>query len=522
MIKMSEIPHQHGTNKNSERYDVSKLLHLKHVFVVLVAWTALTACAVGPEFLAPAAPKTSSYTSMPLATETVATAVSGGEGQRFVYGQDIPAQWWTLFHSEALDSLIRQALADSPTLAAAQAALRQAMENRRARMGALFPSVDADFSANRRQFTGATFGQPDSPGNILTLYNASVRVSYSLDLFGGTRRGLEDLQAQVDYQRYLLEGSYLTLTANLVTTAVQEASLRARIRATREILAAEEQQLELVERRFQLGGASRSDVLAQKSQLAQTRTTLPPLEKLLSQNRHQLAVLAGRLPVDAGALPEFELQGFNLPEELPVSISSSLVRQRPDIRASEELLHSACARIGIATANLYPDLTITGNYGSESTLLTGLFSGGTAIWGIGAGILQPIFRGGELTARRRAAIAAYDQAEAQYRDTVLQAFQNVADVLYALELDARTLKAQADAEAAARDTLDLTLKQFQYGAVGYLSLLNAQQQYQQSRINLVQAQAARFADTAALFQALGGGWWNRDQVARTKPESMQK
>jgi NodT family efflux transporter outer membrane factor (OMF) lipoprotein len=255
-------------------------------------------------------------------------------------------------------------------------------------------------------------------------------------------------------------------------------------------------------------------VLTQQSQLAQTRTTLPPLEKQLSQSRHQLAVLAGKFPGNAVALPEFELRGFNLPVELPVSIPSSLVRQRPDIRASEELLHSACSRIGIATANLFPQLTITGNYGSESTILTGLFSGGTNIWSIGAGILQPIFRGGELTAKRRVAIAAYDQAEAQYRETVLQAFQNVADVLRALELDARTLKAQADAEAAARESLDLTQKQFQLGAVSYLSLLNAQQQYQQALISLVQAQAARFADTAALFQALGGGWWNRE------PEQM--
>lgn len=494
---------------------MSKHLHLKHAFVLLVAGIALTSCAVGPDFLAPAAPETRTYSTLPQVAKTVAAPGTGGAVQRFVSGQDIPNQWWTLFHSKPLDSLIRQALVDSPTLAAAQAALRQAEENRRAQLGALFPSVDGSFSANRQQFTGASFGQPNSPGSIFTLYNASVNVSYTLDLFGATRRGLEELRAQVDYQRYLLEGSYLTLTANIVTTAVQEASLRARIRATREILSVVEQQLDLVERRFQLGGASRSDVLSQQAQLAQIRTTLPLLEKQLAQNRHQLAVLGGKLPGDALVLPEFELEDISLPQELPVSLPSALVRQRPDIRASEELLHSACARIGIATANLFPQLTITGNYGSESTILTGLFSSGTNIWSIGAGLLQPIFRGGELTARRRAAIAAYDQAEAQYRETVLQAFQNVADVLRALELDARTLKAQADADAAARDSLDLTREQFRLGAVSYLSLLNAQQQYQQTRISLVQAQAARFADTAALFQALGGGWWNREPEADT-------
>ena len=497
-------------------------LYLKHMLIVMFTGCTLTACAVGPDFHVPPAPVTRTYTASPLAAETVTAPITGGSIQRFVSGQDIPNQWWMLFHCKSLDSLIRQALADSPTLAAAQAALRQAEENRRAQLGALYPSVDGNFSANRQQFTGVSFGQPNSPESIFTIYNASVSVSYVLDLFGATRRGLEELQAQVDYQHYLLEGSYLTLSANIVTNTVQEASLRARIRATREILDAEVQQLNLVERRFQLGGASRSDVLIQQAQLAQTRTTLPPLEKLLAQNRHQLAVLVGKLPGDALVMPEFELEDLSLPVELPVSLPSALVRQRPDIRASEELLHSACAGVGIATANLFPQLTITGNYGSESTTITGIFSSGTNIWSIGAGLLQPIFRGGALTARRRAAIAAYDQAEAQYRETVLQAFQNVADVLRALELDARTLKAQADAEATARDSLNVTMEQFRLGAVSYLSLLNAQQQYQQTRISLAQAQAARFADTAALFQALGGGWWNRESNADTVTTLKQK
>jgi NodT family efflux transporter outer membrane factor (OMF) lipoprotein len=252
-------------------------------------------------------------------------------------------------------------------------------------------------------------------------------------------------------------------------------------------------------------------VLAQRVQLAQTRATLPPLEKELALTRHQLAVLTGRFPSEAADLPEFSLDGLELPQQLPVSLPSSLVRQRPDIRASEELLHAASAQVGVATANLYPQLTLSASFGSETGKPSTLFSPGTAVWNIGGGLLQPLFHGGELSAKRRAAIAAYDQAAAQYRTSVLQAFQNVADVLRALDADARTLHAQADAEAAARDTLDLTQKQFQLGAVSYLSLLNAERQYQQTRISLVQARAARFADTAALFQALGGGWWNREQ-----------
>jgi NodT family efflux transporter outer membrane factor (OMF) lipoprotein len=263
-----------------------------------------------------------------------------------------------------------------------------------------------------------------------------------------------------------------------------------------------------------VGGASRPDVLTQRTQLAQTRATLPPLEKNLAQTRHQLAVYAGNLPSDGG-LPEFRLESLQLPQDLPVTLPSQLVRQRPDIRASEALLHQANAQIGVATANLYPQITLSGNYGSETTEFNNLFGSGTGVWSLGTSLLQPIFRGGQLTAQRRAAIAAHDEAAAQYRETVLQAFQNVADTLRALEMDAKTLQAQADAESLAREALDLTQKQFQLGAVSYLSLLNAQRQYQQTRINLVQAQAVRYADTAALFQALGGGWWNRTAQADT-------
>ena len=483
--------------------------HTKAALLAVIAGIALTGCAVGPHFRRPETPNTNAYTATPPPQETAATQGDGGAAQRFIFGQEIPAQWWTLFHSDALDQLIRQAMAESPTLAAAQARLREGQENVRAQMGgALFPNVDADFSGKRQKTSGAAFGQPSLKGNLFNLYNASVNVSYSLDLFGGARRELEALQSQVDYQRFQLEGAYLTLTSNIVTTAVKEASLRAQIRATGEIVATQAKHLEMVERQFQLGAVSRPDVLAQRTQLAQTRATLPPLEKELAQSRHLLAVLVGRLPSEA-TLPEFELEGLRLPEELPVSLPSSLVRRRPDVRASEALLHQASAQIGVATANLFPQISLTGSYGSITTQVEDLFSNGTNIWSVGAGLLQPVFHGGELMAKRRAAVAAYDQAAAQYRETVLRAFQNVADALRALEADAGALKAQAEAEAAARDGLDLTQKQFQLGAVSTLSLLNAERQVQQTRVSLVQAKAARYADTAALFQALGGGWWNR-------------
>ncbi|MGA7105145.1 MAG: TolC family protein, partial [Candidatus Deferrimicrobiaceae bacterium] len=289
---------------------VAKRLLCVHVALVIAV---LSGCAAGPDFRRPAPPAVSSYTADALPGETAEAKVAGGAPQRFVSGEDIPPLWWALFRSEALDRLIRQALADSPTLSAAQATLRVAEETRRAQSGALFPRVDGNASVERRKIAGASFGLPDIGSPAFTLYNASVTVSYALDLFGGTRREVEALQAQVDYQRFQREGAWLTLTANLVTTAIQEGALRGQIRATREIVAAEERQLALVERQFQLGGASRPDVLAQRAQLAQTRTTLPPLEKQLAQTRHRLAVLAGKFPGEAGTLPEFDLEGFSLP-----------------------------------------------------------------------------------------------------------------------------------------------------------------------------------------------------------------
>jgi NodT family efflux transporter outer membrane factor (OMF) lipoprotein len=479
-----------------------------------VAGAMLAGCAVGPDFQRPEAPKTETYTAGTMPRETASAPAPSGDAQRFVPEQKIPAQWWTLFQSEDLDRLIRQALQDSPTLAAAQATLRESQENLSAQYGAaLSPSVDASLTANRERISGAAFG-PGGKASLFNLYNASVKVSYALDLFGGARRELESLRSQVDYQRFQLEGAYLTLTANIVTTAVKEASLRAQIKATRDIVAVQEKQLGVAEDQFQLGAVSRSDVLAQRTQVAQTRATLPPLEKELAQTRHQLAVLAGKLPSEA-ALPEFDLDRLQLPRELPLSLPSSLVRQRPDIRASEELLHQANAQVGVATANLFPQFTLTGSYGVEANKSGDLFgSNALSVWNVGAALTQPLFHGGELRARRRAAIAVHDQVAAQYRETVLLAFQNVADVLRALEADARALDAQAEAEKAARDALDLTQEQFRLGAVSYLSLLDAERQHQQARIGLVQAQATRYADTAALFQALGGGWWNQGREER--------
>jgi NodT family efflux transporter outer membrane factor (OMF) lipoprotein len=478
--------------------------------LAIVATSALlAACAVGPDYRAPAAPAASAYTERPQPEKTEAAPVRGGEAQRFEVGAKISAEWWTLFGSPELDELMRTALGGHPTLAAAQAALRQAEENLNAQYAVLYPSVDASVGAKRQRITGASFGNPAIPSSVFNLYNASVNVSYAIDVAGGARRELEALQAGIEFQRFQLEAAYLSLTANIATTAFREASLREQIRATRDIVDSQERQLQLVEKQFELGAISRSDVLAQRAQLAQTRANLPPLEKALAQTRNQLAVLIGKFPGEAG-LPELDLSAFQLPQNLPVSLPSDLVRQRPDIRAAETLMHQTNARIGVAQALMFPQLTLSGSYGTAATAKSSVFDPGTQIWSIGASLLQPIFHAGQLQARKRGAQAAYDQAFAEYQQTVLGAFQNVADALFALEFDAVALKAQADAEVAARESLEMTRAQLRFGSASYLALYNAQRQYEQAKIGLVQAQAARYADTAALFQALGGGWWERE------------
>jgi NodT family efflux transporter outer membrane factor (OMF) lipoprotein len=470
----------------------------------------LSACAaVGPDFKAPDGPAVGRYTENALPGQTAATAVRGGEAQRFQVGAEIPARWWELFRSPELDKLMRDAMSSSPSLQAAQAALRQAQENLNAQTSVLYPSVDATLGARRQQTSGASFGIPSMPSNTFTLYNASVNVQYSLDLAGGARRELEALQAQIAYQEYQIEAAYLALSANVATAAFQEASLRAQLQATREIMEAQERQVKMVGQQFELGAVSRPDVLAQRAQLAQTRAGLPPLEKALAQTRNQLAVLTGKLPGDA-ALPVLNLDAFTLPKTLPVSLPSDLVRQRPDIRAAEAMLHQATARIGVAESAKFPQLTLSASLGSAATAASGLFGPGSALWNIGGSLLQPIFHAGRLQAQQRGAVATYDLAFAQYRQTVLGAFQNVADVLLALEMDAEALNAQADAEESARESLQMVEQQLKLGAANQLALLNAQRQYQQARIGLVQTQAQRYADTAALFQALGGGWWQRE------------
>jgi NodT family efflux transporter outer membrane factor (OMF) lipoprotein len=480
---------------------------------------ALTACAVGPDFTPPAPPDATGYTREPLAGRTDAARTRSGEAQQFIANMDIPGQWWTLFRSQPLNRLIEQALQANPDLDAAQAALREAKENLYAGQGALFPKAGLGLQAEREAISGATFGQPGLH-ETLSLVTPTLNISYAPDVFGGTRRQIESLAAQAEYQRFELEAAYLTLTSNVVVAAVQEASLRGQIAATEDIIRSQADQLRVVRQRFNLGGASRAEVLTQEATLAQTRADLPPLQKQLAQTRDQLTALAGRLP-DKEISETFDLTQLRLPEDLPVSLPSRLVEQRPDVRAAQAQLHAASAEIGVATANQLPQFSISAALGTVATSFTNLFAPGSGVWSITGGISQTLFDANALLHKKRAAVAAFEQTAAQYRSTVIKACQNVADSLRALQSDADALAAQTNAERSAFASLDLTRRQYQLGAIDYLTLLNAQRTWQQARISLVQAEANRYADTAALFQALGGGWWHRTDVAGNDPAPKQ-
>lgn len=469
--------------------------------------TLLASCAVGPNFKPPQAPH-AGYQKQPLPPQTEGAGTVGGESQRFVAGMDIPGEWWTVFHSRALDELVEQALKRNPTLASAKAALRQANELVAAQQGAFFPQVQAGYSFSRQLNPVGTL-QPTLTSEVplFNLHTAQVSVSYALDVFGGNRRQVEALEAQADYQRDLLHAAYVTLSANVVAAAIQEASLRAQLAATEDIVRSEREAARILRRQYQLGSIAEIDVMAQEAALAATEATVPGLQKQLEQQRHLLAALAGRFPSDEPS-QRFKLSDLTLPRDIPVSLPSALIRQRPDVLAAEAQLHAATAEVGVAVANLLPQINLTASAGGVSTVFGQLLNTGNKFWTAGAGLTQTLFEGGTLLHRERAARAAMDQAGAQYRSVVLGAFQNVADSLTALKLDASAVAASLRAEQAAASSLAATRSNVELGSTSYLALLSAQQTYQQAVLSLAQARANRYADTAALFQALGGGWWN--------------
>lgn len=473
----------------------------------------IAGCAVGPDFQRPAPPRATGYAPEALPSRTAQANGPGGDAQRFVQGMDLPAKWWTLFHSPQLDALIEQALKANPDLRAAEAALRVARENVSAQMGFFYPTVQAGFSPSRQKNAVGTLSPTLNSGQgIFNLYTAQLNVGYVPDVFGGNRRQVESLAAQAEGQYFQIEAAYLTLTANVAVAAIQEASLRAQIAATERIVTIETEQVGIARRQYALGAIAMGDVVALDALLAQTRAMVPVLKKQLSIQRNLLTALAGRFPDDEPA-ERFELSALELPTELPVTLPSKLVEQRPDIRFAESQLHAASAQIGVAMANMLPQITLSASLGGTSTQIGDMLASNNVFWNLAANATQTVFAGGTLLHRKRAAVAAYDQAAAQYRGTVITAFQNVADSLRALQFDAEALDAQVAAEHAAAESFGIARRALELGSTSYLAVLNAEQAYEQAVIALVQARANRLADTAALFQSLGGGWWNRSDVS---------
>jgi len=494
----------HAVLHHGGRRAVSCVRTLGAVVVVL----ALGACTVGPDFERPPAPKVDTYTAHAPETTAATADVAGGEAQHFTTGSDIPGDWWTLFHSKALNALIADSLANNADLETASAALAVARETALAQRGARYPSVTAGFSASRQQDpSGALAPVPSNNAFLYNLFTPQVSVSYVPDVFGLNRRTVESLQAQAQSVRFQMIAAQVTLSTNVVAAAVRQASLRAQIAATLKLVDINNKMLQVLRDQLAHGYVGRLDVAAQETQMAQVAATLPPLRTQLAQQDHLLAVLSGQFPGQAQA-EAFDLASLTLPQDLPLSLPSVLVAQRPDVRQAEANLHAASAQVGVATANRLPNISLTANVGSTAVAIGQVFKAGTGFWSVGADLAAPIFAGGALLHQQRAAKAAYREAAAQYRSTVLTAFQNVADTLAALEQDALGLQQAAKAAVAAQVTLDLSQRQVKDGYAGYLTLLSAEQAYQQAQITLVEAQANRYSDTAALFQALGGGWWH--------------
>jgi NodT family efflux transporter outer membrane factor (OMF) lipoprotein len=477
-------------------------MHTRHF--VLATVSLLSACAVGPNFKEPAAPPTDQYTAGAEPRATAAAPGEAGAAQHFVSGAVLPDRWWESFHCDALDVLVAEALAHSPTVLQARARLKEAQEDLSAQSrGTRYPTFDAQLGVTRERINPAAFGIPEIPPQPpFTLYNAQVNVSYTLDAFGGVRRAIEGAQAQSEYQAYETEAAELTLAANVVAAAIRQADLAAQVDYTERLLDAQGRQLAISEERYRAGGIALEDLQNQRNQLEQLRATLPALQAQRQQVDHQLAVYTGKPPA-AAAVPHFKLEDLQLPEQLPVALPSDLVRRRPDVRASEALWHQAGANVGVATANLFPNLTISGYAGSDTTKASDL-ADSFNVWSIGAKLLQPIFHAGELRAKRRSAVAAYDAAAQAYGQTVLESLQQVADSLRALEADALALQARANALGESTASYAIAQRRFAAGGISEFSLLDVHRQQLQASLDRSHAEAQRYADTAALLHALGG------------------
>jgi NodT family efflux transporter outer membrane factor (OMF) lipoprotein len=477
----------------------------RHVLLLGVALAALGGCAVGPEYARPQTPSPTRYTETPLPAQ-------GGAGPHFAPGQDVAGGWWGLFRAPRLTALVVAALRQNPSLEAARQTLRQAQETALAQEGGFLPQISGQANRTREEISSGQAGLPNTfPGETYSVYDAQVNVSYTFDIWGQNRRSVEADTAQAAYQRFQLEGAATMLAANTVNAAIGAASLTAQIAAEEKLVGAERQLLATVRRQFELGGATGTDVATQEAQLANTEALVVPLQTQLGQTRDQLAAYTGRVPSEA-EIPAIGLDDLTLPGEVPVSVPARLVEQRPDIRAAEAQLHAATAQLGVAIANRLPQLTLQGNIGSAPAAIGKFFTPGEGTFALIMQLAGPLFEGGTLLHQQRAAAAAMKAAAANYRNTVVTGFQNVADALVAVSHDGQALAANEAAERAAARSLSLAQMQYGAGGVAYLTVLTSQTQYQNAVIGLVRARAARFTDIVALYTALGGGWWNRNDL----------
>jgi NodT family efflux transporter outer membrane factor (OMF) lipoprotein len=473
------------------------------------------ACAVGPNFHRPAAPGDRGYTPDPVKE----TALADGKVQRFVEGQSIAADWWQILHCAELDLVLGQALAHNPGLDAARATLRQNQDSLRAGYGVFLPQVDAHAGVSRQVYNPAPGVLPGS--SPFTLFSLSGTVSYALDIWGGSRRQLEMLGAAVDAQRYTLAGAYVMLTSNVIDAVIAQAAYRAEIDATKATVGLLDEQIRIANAQVIGGTVPLSNVLSLQSQRASIAATLPPLEQKIDQATDLLAALSGTTPANSGQSPRLGLSDFRLPGDLPLTLPSQLVRQRPDVLVAEAELHAANANIGVATAAMLPSFTLSAGYGVNNTAPGNLFGSQSPFWSVGGGLTQPILEEGALNYQRKAAIEGRDAAAALYRQTVLAAFEQVADTLRGLSHDADTLVAQTEAVETAEGAMRLIHANYQGGIATYLQVLTADVQYLQAKIGYVQAVAQRLQDTVVLYVALGGGWWNAQKVIASGPSKAE-
>ncbi len=467
-------------------------------------------CAAGPDFVKPEAPRVNSYNYGGDAKETVAAE---GQTQRFMNGTEPAANWWKLFNSRQLDAIVSEGFQNNPGLQAAQASLRESRENLRAGSGIFYPQVSATFGQLREKSSPSSSGS-SLPGNIFNLSTLSASVSYVLDIFGGQRRTVEGLAAQVDQERALTLATYIMLSGNMVNTSIAISAYQEEINEIEQLVNLEKDQVTIAEKQYKAGLTTYVSVLALQNQLKALEASLPPIKQKYSQAEHLLATLIGKTPAEWQS-PKIRLSEISLPVDLPLSLPSELVRQRPDILAAEAQLHAASAGIGVANAALFPSLTLNASYGQTSLATSNLFDKASNVWGLGANIAAPVFNGGALRAKRRAAVAAYEQSFANYRQTVLSAFAQVADILRALEHDAEVTRKEAEAVETAQLSMNLVQANYKAGLVNYLQVLLTDLQYHQAKIAYLQAKAQQLQDTTALFVALGGGWKN-DVTANKK------